>query len=50
VVFEGTHPDRFYEEPFEVRLRGGSNRVLVKLSNFSNTNWRAWAFTFRIED
>ena len=49
VVFRGTHPAGFKEVSFPVRLLPGRNRILIKLSNDDNVNWRVWAFSFRIE-
>jgi len=50
VVFGSKHEKGFAEEAFKVRLRKGRNRILVKLSNDDNTDFRLWAFSFRIED
>jgi len=49
IIFTGSHSNGFSEENFPVKLKKGKNRILIKLSNFDNTNWRAWIFSFRIE-
>ena len=33
-----------------IKLKKGKNRILVKLSNYGNTTWKLWAFSFRLED
>jgi hypothetical protein len=48
VVFHGVHGAGFGEERAQVHLNPGLNRVLVKLSNYDNTTWRLWAFSFRV--
>lgn len=50
IVYGGSHNNGFEEECFPVKLKKGKNRILIKLSNFDNTNWRAWIFSFRIEN
>jgi hypothetical protein len=48
VVLRGVHGAGFEEDRVQVRLSPGLNRVLVKLSNYDNTTWRLWAFSFRV--
>jgi len=48
-AFHGGNAEGFEERAFTARLRKGANRILVKLSNYPNTTWRLWAFSFRIE-
>ena len=48
IAFKGSHKDEFKEDSFKVKLKKGKNRVLVKLSNYGNTTWKLWAFSFRI--
>ncbi|MHB0856412.1 MAG: glycoside hydrolase family 172 protein [Anaerolineae bacterium] len=48
IVFTGNHPCGFAEEGFTAHLRQGRNRILVKLSNYDNTTWKLWAFSFRM--
>lgn len=50
VVYTGSHQRGFQEASFPARLRAGKNRILVKLSNEDNQNWRFWGFSFRKED
>lgn len=49
VVFKGKHPNGFADQVFKARLKKGANRILVKLSNYDNNNWKSWAFSFHIE-
>jgi hypothetical protein len=49
VVLHATHETGFEEEQVRVRLHPGRNRILVKLSNYDNTNWRMWSLSFRAE-
>ena len=49
IVYKGLHQNGFKEASFPVRLDKGKNRILIKLSNYDNTNWKLWAFSFRIE-
>ena len=49
-IFRARHDNGFSEETFRTYLKKGNNRILVKLSNYDNTSWRLWAFSFRIED
>ena len=49
-VLRANHPNGFSEETLKARLRKGGNRILIKLSNSDNTNWKLWAFSFRIEE
>jgi hypothetical protein len=49
VVLHRVHVDGFGEERAQVHWNPGLNRVLVKLSNYDNTTWRLWAFSFRVE-
>ena len=37
----------FREDQVKVKLRAGSNRFLLKLSNTKGTTWGAWCFAFR---
>jgi len=48
VVFHGMHGSGFEETRVKGHLRKGQNRVLVKLSNYDNTTWRLWSFSFRV--
>ena len=50
VVHTGSQQHGFQEATFPVRLHAGKNRVLVKLSNEDNQNWRFWGFSLRKED
>lgn len=49
-VFHTNHAHGFVQATFEARLRKGRNRILVKLSNYDNTTWKLWAYSFRIEE
>ena len=48
LVLHGVHGAGFEEDCVQARLSRGLNRVLVKLSNYDNTTWRLWAFSFRV--
>lgn len=48
--FRGCHARGFREARFPVELRAGRNRILVKLSNLDNDNWRFWGFSFRLDE
>ena len=48
-AFRGNHVQGFEAVRFPVRLRKGRNRILVKLSNQDNDNWRFWGFSWRLE-
>lgn len=50
IVYKGSHTNGFVNESFPVHLRKGKNPVLIKLSNYDNTTWRSWAFSFRMEE
>jgi len=50
VAFEGNHPNGFRGQVFTAHLKKGSNRIVVKLSNDDNDNWKSWAFSFRIDE
>ncbi len=50
IVMKGSHPKGFSEESCKVRLNKGRNRILVKTSNYLNTTWKLWAFSFRMEN
>lgn len=49
VVLHGVHGAGFEEERVRAHLSAGRNRLLVKLSNYDNTTWRLWSFSFRLE-
>ena len=49
VVYNGKHEAGFEEISFPMKLKKGKNRILIKLSNYDNTNWKMWAFSFRYE-
>ncbi|MGW8180645.1 MAG: DUF2961 domain-containing protein, partial [bacterium] len=49
VAFHEVHGNGFEEKRVKGHLKKGENRILVKLSNYDNTNWRLWSFSFRIE-
>lgn len=46
--FRGCHPHGFRAVAFTARVRKGRNRILVKLSNQENDNWRFWGFSLRM--
>jgi len=48
-VFNGRHEKGFASASTKLRLSTGRNRVLVKLANFDNQQWRLWAFTLRFD-
>ncbi|MFC2084979.1 glycoside hydrolase family 172 protein [Bacteroidota bacterium] len=50
IVFHGSHQNGFKEVSIPVKLKKGKNRILIKQSNYDNATWRAWVFSFRIED
>ena len=47
-VAERRHDNGFTMSTIPVSLHPGKNRVLLKLSNFDNQQWRLWAFSFRV--
>jgi hypothetical protein len=47
--FSGSHPHGLRSVQFTARLHKGRNRILVKLSNHDNDNWRFWGFCLRME-
>ena len=49
-VFHTNHAHGFAQATFKAHFRRGRNRILVKLSNYDNTTWKLWAFSFRIEE
>jgi len=49
MVFHANHAAGFAPAAFKAHLRKGRNRILIKLSNYDNTTWKLWAFSFRIE-
>jgi hypothetical protein len=49
VVLHGVHGAGFEEKRVRAHLSAGRNRLLVKLSNYDNTTWRLWSFSFRVE-
>ncbi|NLX96478.1 MAG: hypothetical protein GXY83_09910, partial [Rhodopirellula sp.] len=48
-VAQREHNQGFATARIPVKLRPGENRVLLKLSNFDNQQWRLWAFSLRVE-
>ena len=48
-AFRGRHDKGLESETFTAHFVKGRNRILVKLSNYANTTWRAWAFTFAVK-
>jgi hypothetical protein len=48
-VFGGRHEKGFASATTKVRLAAGENRILVKLANFDNQQWRLWAFALRLD-
>jgi hypothetical protein len=46
--FHQSHRQGLQTSSFGAHLRMGRNRILVKLSNEDNTNWRFWGFNLRI--
>ena len=49
-VYSGRHDKGFAEATATVELPAGEATVLVKLSNFDNTQWRLWEFALRLEN
>jgi hypothetical protein len=50
VVYSGRHEQGFLEATVDsVPFQEGMNTVMVKLNNFDNVEWRAWAFSFHLE-
>ena len=48
-VHAGRHDRGFARETAKIDLPAGDARVLVKLANFDNRQWRLWAFALRLE-
>ena len=48
-VAQREHNQGFAAARIPVKLRPGENRVLLKLGNFDNQQWRLWAFSLRVE-
>jgi hypothetical protein len=48
IAFHANHPKGYSEETFTATFKKGSNRILVKLSNFENTTFKLWGFCFTI--
>ncbi|MHC4405094.1 MAG: hypothetical protein ACYTG0_36065 [Planctomycetota bacterium] len=49
LIAECRHDDGFATAVIPARFRQGENRILVKLSDFDNEQWRLWAYSFRVE-
>jgi hypothetical protein len=50
VMYSDRHEKGFMEAVVDsVPLQEGMNTVMVKLNNFDNVEWRAWAFSFNLE-
>lgn len=47
-IYRGDHPKGFRNASVPVNLSAGPHELLVKLSNFSNTTYRNWAFCCRV--
>ena len=50
ILLRGVHGNGFVQEGVRGHLKKGPNRVLIKLSNYDNSTWRLWAFSFSIAD
>ena len=50
IVFHGMHEHGFAEVTSLVQLRKGRNRIMIKLSNTQNTNWRFWGFSCHFKE
>lgn len=48
VMLHRVHANGFEESRVRGHLRKGENRILVKLSNYDNSTWRLWTFSFRV--
>ena len=48
LVLTSTHDKGFAVRQIPVTLKKGKNKILIKLSNFDNIEWRCWAFSCRI--
>jgi hypothetical protein len=49
LVTERQHYDGFATAAIPAQFQRGENRILVKLSNSDNEQWRLWAYSFRVE-
>jgi hypothetical protein len=47
VAYAGEHPNELDHATVNVNLNQGANRVMVKLSNKDNIQWRLWAFCLK---
>lgn len=50
LIHEGRHDKGIDMDIINVNLKASGNKVLVKLSNFDNEQWRVWSFVLRVEE
>ena len=48
LIFAGKHEKGFDNQSLEVELPEGESKILIKLSNQDNQQWRLWAFNLKL--